>query len=188
MTTESPKETIISVARDNAALRWVTIFLAFGLLLSGFSNYVLLKRPTEIWVITEDGRIMQNGGQVFSWEVHESVKKAVELAYVESSDRERLLPAFYSADILNRVKKNLEKDKMVNFDIRKIEYLDKSVQALGILKRFNTDDTALLFTLVRTGRNPNNPFGFMVSQVTPAKMNQALDVQKSTGTDIVYQK
>ncbi len=168
MNAEGPKETIISVALENRILRWMTLILTLGMTSSGILSYQLSKKPAKVWLVMEDGRIANDEGQLFEWNVHEAAQRAVEAFYVPGPDREKILGKYFTEFLAEAGRKHIPADKFVLLRINKVERKDNEIHVDGILLREKENDLPLRLILIRSERSEENPFGLIVSSSTKA--------------------
>ena len=168
---ETPKETIISVARENRIWKWVTIILSIGTACSALALYGLLHKPQQVWMVTEDGKISNNSGKYFSFEIEKAVQRAIDAYYISSPDRENLLEHYFEKTLAESAKNFKTKDRFISFKVNKIEESGPKILTQGTLYRENEKDERLDLILDLTERSDINPFGLVVSSATSQKTN-----------------
>lgn len=169
MTPEERKETIITVAKENTVLRWLTLFLTLGIVIAVAGSYFAFRKPQIVWFVTADGRITSSTGFFLDLEAEASVLRALESYYTPSQNREQRLVSFFSSAVRERpaFKKFVPSDRFVGFRVEKIEH-GKSIEVSGLLMRRDSEEK-LILVLERTDRSEINPFGLMVANVREAK-------------------
>ena len=160
---EGPKETIISIAKENFALRWVSILLAFGMMAASGAAVFLSKRPSTVWVIMESGKIINGTGHYFDWELEEAARRAVEAFYVADMERESKLNSYFSSELAEAGKKFSPKDRFVAFKVVKTDRTESEILLDGTLQRQGESDEMMSLTLQKTERIERNPFGLIVT-------------------------
>ncbi len=168
---ETPKETIISIAKENRICRWVTILFGIGTAFSTLTLYYILHRPQQVWMATEDGKISNSNGKYFSWEIEIAAQKAVDAHYVSSPERENLLEHYFVKTLSEYGKKFKSRDRFIAYKVNKVEETNSKILVQGTLFRENEKDEHLDLVLDRTERSDINPFGLTVSSATSKKTN-----------------
>lgn len=163
MTEESPKETIISVAKENFALRWLSMFLALGVMAACVAALLLSKRTPTVWVVMESGKVISGASHYFDWEAEEAANRSVEAFYVADPERESKLTACFSAELAEAGKKFSPKDRFVVFRAGKMDRTETGILMEGILLRQGEPDEQLTLTLRKSERSERNPFGLIVT-------------------------
>jgi hypothetical protein len=164
---DSPKETIISIARENRAWRWITVWMSICVAALSLVSYQMWRRQV-VWMVTEDGRIANSQGKnlVFPWEASEAALQAIETYYTEAPNRETLLDAFFSEELSTAGKKHKPRDRFVFYRIRRVEPQESGVTVTGILYRENEKEEKLSLIMKPAGRNDMNPFGLVISSAS----------------------
>ena len=161
--TEEPKETIISIAQENKIWQWLTVLMSLVTITSMLFSYSLLRRPQIVWMVTEEGKITNSIGKSFEWEVRDAAQKAVELFYVPSLERDKLLDLFFSDSIAQAGRNFKARDRFVSFKSDKVEQRGAELLVQGTLFRENEREERLNLVLSRTERTEENPFGLAIS-------------------------
>lgn len=157
------KETIISIVKENWMLRMLCIFLGIGMMVSGFTSYLLSKKPALVWIVTQEGKITNSKGLFFDWEVEEASRKAVETFYMPSPNRNNLLPSYFSQTLVEYAKKFSPRDRFVSFQVNQVEHANDGIEVRGLLMRSNETDEKLVLKLNKVERTEENPFGLVVN-------------------------
>lgn len=165
---EGPKETIISVLRENRSWRWLTILAMFGMILSSATAYRFSRQPSLVWVVSEDRKITKSDGKVFSWEVEDFVRRAVEIFYIATPDREDLLQKYFLGNLAEAGNKLRARDRFVAFKLNKIEDQGEGILVRGTLYRENEKEEELNLVLTHTERSDLNPYGLAVTSAGAA--------------------
>ena len=159
----NPKETILSIAKENWVLRMLCLFLGIGMMTCGAATYFLSKKPALVWMVTYEGKITNSKGHFFDWEVEEAIQRAVDLFYVANPNRGELIPFYFSPELAESARKFEPRDRLAVFKINKLENTNNGIEAQGILRRSNDADEKLLLKLNKVERTETNPFGLIIS-------------------------
>ena len=122
-------------------------------------------------MVTEDGKISNNSGKYFSFEIEKAVQRAIDAYYISSPDRENLLEHYFEKTLAESAKNFKTKDRFISFKVNKIEESGPKILTQGTLYRENEKDERLDLILDRTERSDINPFGLVVSSATSQKTN-----------------
>ncbi len=185
---ESPKETIISVVKENLALRWLSVFLALGVMAACGTALMLSKRTPTVWVVMESGKIINGAGHYFDWEAEEAGRRAVEVFYVADPEREQKLSAYFSPELVEASKKYSPKDRFISFRVMRTDRADTGITLEGALVRQGEADEMLSLTLQKADRTDRNPLGLIVTasgkvQAVVEEKKEGLSAVESTGTE-----
>ena len=160
---ESPKETIISIVKENKVWRCLTIIMALGTTVSVIVSYRLHDKPPLVWLVSEDGRIANGNGKFFTWEAEQAARRSVELYYVMSPERDKLLDKYFTNALAEAGRNFKSKDRFVSFHVVQIEQKGADILVHGSMFRENEKTEDLNLVLMRVERSDENPFGLMVS-------------------------
>lgn len=180
MTQPHPKDTIISIVKENFFLRWAVIALSLAMVVSIAGAYLAYRKPSSVWVVTEDGKITNDKGHIFEWEAKAAAERAVELYYEANSDREQMLSYYMTPKYIesSNARTYLPVDKFIRYRVIKVERTSEGIRAEGILMRRDRDDEKLSVTLVKTERNSVNPYGLVISDALEIKEKQVIERPK----------
>ena len=160
---ESPRETIISIAAENRALRWVSIFLSVAVTVCAVALFN--KRPV-VWFISENGQIMRGYTKVFGWEPMEAARRALEVFFTPAVNRTDLVNAYFKEAPLSAAKDFNAQERFIGLHITKQEEQGAAVIVSGRLFRESRPSVEISLRLERTDRTALNPFGLVVSSTT----------------------
>lgn len=162
---ESPRETILSIAKENVMLRWTVLVLAISI--SAMVAYVIKRPPAAVWLVSEAGQIQSGNKILYSWEPLEFLRRAFEVMFVRSDNRDILLPHFFEGQPLEAAKSIKPDVRFTNFRIESQTITDTGAIIInGIVLRNEKDDLPLSIEVIRSERNEFNPFGLKISSTT----------------------
>lgn len=175
---DSPKETIVSVAKENRAWRWITVWMSVCVAALSLISYQMWRRQV-VWMVTEDGRISNSQGKnlVFHWEAREAALQAVETYYTEAPNRETLLDAFFSEELSTAGKKHRPRDRFVSYKVLRVDPQESGVSVTGMLYRENQKEEKLSLVMRPANRGDVNPFGLVVSSASGGPAPAEADVR-----------
>lgn len=159
----NPRETILSIVKENWLLRLLCIFLGIGMMVCGFTSYLLSKKSALVWIVTQEGKITNSKGLFFDWEVEKASRKAVEIFYMPSPNRNNLLPSYFSPTLVEYAKKFTPRDRFVSFQVSQVEHTSNGIEVRGLLMRSNETDEKFILKLNKVERTEENPFGLVVN-------------------------
>lgn len=156
-------ETIFSIARENRTLRWVILFLSFAVAVLAV---VLVFRPAApVWVIGLNGEIHRGEKEILSWEPLEASRRAIEILFVPTDNRDAFIDAFYAENLRSSAKTHNPKDRFVSFQVKKLSPNGTGkVNIEGVLQRVDKQPVTMTLVLSQATRSEMNPFGLVVSQ------------------------
>ncbi len=164
---EKPRETILSMAHENRALRWATISLAVAITVA---LVILCARPpAPVWLVREDGTIFRGDKKVFSWEAIEASRRGLELFFVKDEHRADHLPDYFTGKTLTAAQTYSASDRFVGV---RVDDVKEGVAGADVQATVVRDGQQLLrFTLqlTRGERSERNPFGLLISSTTVKK-------------------
>jgi|GEM_PF-2992073 len=159
------KETILSVAGENRALRWVIVLLAFSI--GAMAMALVLRRPSPVWVVSERGTIYRGDKKIVNWEPLEVSRRALEILLVPTDNREALVAAYFDGSLTASINASKPKETFISFQIKKVtEEKGGDVVVVGVLMRPDKPRADLTINLEQRARTELNPFGLVVKKTT----------------------
>jgi len=158
-------ETILTVARENRALRWGVIILSAATAV--MAGALAWRPPPPVWVVSENGEIHQGDKQVVRWEPEETTRRALEILFIPTENRENLVKAFYDENLQPSVLTSKPRDRFISFQLKEVkEEKPGFVTVEGVLLRVDRPTVELTVILEKRPRSEINPFGLVVRKTT----------------------
>ncbi len=163
--TEKPLETVVSIQRENWALRWVTIGLSVSI--ASLSALLIFEKPQPIWLVHENGQIFEGSSKIFSWEPGEASKRGLECFFVPSANRNDMIRGYFTGLPLEAALVYQPHDRFIDFKVlAQSETADGGLLVDGEIYRENKDPGKMSLVLVKGQRTEINPFGLLISSTT----------------------
>lgn len=159
------KETFLSVASENRALRWVVVFLAFAI--AALATALVMRPPSPVWVVSEGGTIFRGDQKIVSWEPPEACRRALEILLVPTDNRDALVAAYFDDSLVTSIVASKPKEQFISFQVKTVtEGKMGEVVVVGVLMRPEKPKADLTVNLVKRNRTGLNPFGLVVTKTT----------------------
>ncbi len=164
---EKPRETILSIAYENRALRWATIALSVAITVA---LVVLWSRPpAPVWLVREDGTIFRGDKKIFSWEAIEASRRGLELFFVKDETRADHLPDYFTGKTLTAAQSYQASDRFIGVRVDKVEEGRGGADVQATVIRDGQQLLRFTLQLTRGERSDRNPFGLFISSTTVQK-------------------
>lgn len=115
---ETAPETILSVARENRALRWGIVILTFGIAVLAVA--LAYKPAPMVWVVGENGTLYRGDSKIMSWEPIEATRQALDLVFVPTDNRENLVRAFFDTGYQIKILGMVPRDPFIAFHVKRV--------------------------------------------------------------------
>lgn len=159
------KETILSVAGENRALRWGIVFLSFSI--AALAIALVLRPPSPVWVVSEGGTIFRGDQKIVNWEPLETCRQALEILLVPTDNRDALVSAFFDDSLVTSIIASKPKEPFISFQVKTVtEGKNGEVVVVGVLMRPDKPKADLTISLAKRSRTGLNPFGLVIKKTS----------------------